>query len=57
MSSYFKNFIFTGDPNGDGLPVWKESVDGADLMEFGDKVGMTKDKYITVYEILEKLNR
>lgn len=57
MSSYFKNFIFTGDPNGDGLSVLKESVDGTDLMEFGDKVGMTKDKYIKVYEILEKLNR
>ena len=31
MSSYFVNFATTGDPNGEGLPVWEE--------ESGSKVG------------------
>ena len=36
MSSYFANFMKTGDPNGEGLPAWKDSADGS-YMEFADE--------------------
>ncbi len=40
MSSYWVNFVRTGDPNGPGLPLWP-SVEHApdDVMEFGDGNG------------------
>lgn len=39
MSTYWANFIKTGDPNGEGLPVWSPSNAGAlSYMEFGDQI-------------------
>jgi para-nitrobenzyl esterase len=39
MSSYWINFITTGNPNGTGLPEWKPFSAKADhLMEFGDSI-------------------
>lgn len=37
MSSYWANFIATGDPNGDGLNHWPESGDNFGWMELGDE--------------------
>jgi carboxylesterase 2 len=37
MSSYWANFIKSGDPNGDGLVAWPASTaDSAVTMELGD---------------------
>ena len=46
MSSYWANFITTGDPNGKGLPHWPAVADGQ-TMELGDKcavIPVTGDK-------------
>jgi carboxylesterase type B len=37
MSSYWANFAATGDPNGNGLPVWPAFSEKPELMELGDK--------------------
>ena len=36
FSSYFLNFIRTGDPNGAGLARFEENADSASYLEFGD---------------------
>ena len=38
MSSYWANFIMTGNPNGNGLPQWPEykNLTGSKVMVFGD---------------------
>jgi para-nitrobenzyl esterase len=39
MSTYWANFIKTGDPNGEGLPTWAPTQsDALAYMEFGDEV-------------------
>jgi para-nitrobenzyl esterase len=40
MSSYWVNFIKTGDPNGSGLPEWRAFSDSKEVMRIGENTGM-----------------
>ncbi len=59
MSSYWLNFIRTGNPNGkdtsgNPLPEWKESSEcGGLVMELGDECSMVEDPFSYVYEYLK----
>ena len=62
MSSYWANFIATGDPNGKGLPAWQaynSKNDGhamifGDTVQFGPQIEVPRlaffDKYYAVFE-------
>ncbi len=54
FSEYIVNFLRTGDPNGEGLPVWETTADGARLLELGETVGMTDERYGKLYDILDR---
>ena len=55
FSDYFVNFIRTGDPNGEGLPVWDASSDGTNVMLLGDEQKMVTDPYIPIDDILDRM--
>ena len=66
MHQYWVNFVKTGNPNGNDLPVWtKYGEDELQLMELGDHVGMIKvpwnanKKFIVDYMLkqAEKIQR
>ena len=55
MHAYFRNFIATGDPNGDGLPVWNAVIDPGRIFELGDTVEETDERWIALYAILDAM--
>lgn len=55
MTGYVQNFVGTGDPNGEGLPAWERNTDSARLMEFGDTTGMTDEKYLAFYAVMDRI--
>jgi len=62
MSSYWANFIATGDPNGKGLPIWQaygakndsQAMVFGDMVQFGPQIEAPRlaffDKYYAVFE-------
>ncbi len=56
FSSCFVNFARSGDPNGDEIPQWEASRTGNELMGFGETTGMTSDRFLPLYDILERMN-
>lgn len=36
MSTYLANFVKIGNPNGPGLPAWRQPTEGPELMRFAD---------------------
>ena len=57
MFCALRNFVKTGDPNGEGAPAWEMNLSSADLMEFGEKTGMVKEpnRKIGLYGILDRM--
>lgn len=55
MSSYWLNFVKYGDPNGEGLVNWPINKDNKTLLEFNSEVKVIDEKYIKLYEILDKV--
>ncbi len=55
MHRYWISFAEDGDPNGEDLPRFEQNEDGATLMEFGETAGMTREKYLELYAILDRM--
>ena len=59
MSSYWLNFVRTGNPNGNdtkgnALPLWQTTKESSGLlMEFGDTCSMIEDPFRYTYEYLK----
>ena len=55
MVNYWANFAKSGNPNGEGLPVWNEYTNNKDnVMELGSNVGSIADNYLGLYEIIDQ---
>lgn len=55
MSSYLANFVATGDPNSDGLPIWPQPEDGTAFVRFAD--GYAYPVNSTPYPSRDAVNR
>lgn len=54
IMDYIENFVRTGNPNGEGLPLWHDfSEDRTKLLLLSDEIRMTEDTYLKLYDILD----
>jgi len=58
MSAYWLNFVKTGNPNGEGLPVWKKYNDATgDIMELGATPEARPGLFKQEFDFLESVNQ
>lgn len=55
MHSYWVNFARTGDPNGEGLPVFEQNRNSDMVLELGDVTAMRDEPYMAFYGIMDKI--
>ena len=55
MLMYFRNFIATGDPNGEGLPVWNRSTGAGKVQELGVQTAEADAPYQELYAVLDEM--
>ncbi len=55
MKQYFRNFIISGDPNGEGLPRWENITEAGTVFELGDHVGPADEPHTELYRILDRM--
>lgn len=53
--SYLVNFIKTGNPNGDKLPIWQPSRGNTKIQELGDEITVQNTPYLKLYDILDDM--
>ena len=56
MSTYWANFFKTGNPNGEGLPVWETTTDFKNdpwVMELGYRLGMVRPPQTKVSDFIK----
>ena len=56
MRTYLRNFVYTGDPNGEGLPQWKENRDSVSYMEFGEETAMASETRLALFDIFDRMD-
>ncbi|MBQ7065108.1 MAG: carboxylesterase family protein [Firmicutes bacterium] len=54
FSGYILNFMWTGDPNGEGLPHWSSGT-ATTVLELGDEVKETPAPYQDLYRIMDEM--
>ena len=55
ISGYVKNFAISGDPNGEGLPLWEPSQEAGSVQVLGDQVGKETAPFLELYGILDEM--
>lgn len=54
IQSYILNFVKTGNPNGDGLPLWETyNADPNMVMRFDTTVKMEENTYLPVFKVFD----